>query len=309
MTARPGRLRELLLREGALICPGVVSPMFGVLAERTGFDAIYATGAGISNTWLGMPDLGLMGMSELLAVTGRIVNAVNIPVLADIDTGYGNVLNVTRTVREFEQAGVAGIQIEDQVNPKRCGHFDDKEVVSTDEMVERILAAAEARRDPDLVIVARTDALSVEGLSSAIERAHHYVAAGADMIFVEAPTTHEQLRTIGAELVEVPLVVNMVEGGRTPVLAAEELAGMGFKVILYANTVLRMAIAGASRALQALHDTGGSSQLIDEMASWDQRQDIVGLDTWLAIDRGLSTRAIMAKQAAMAKVNVESGDA
>jgi 2-methylisocitrate lyase-like PEP mutase family enzyme len=285
-----GRLRDLLALETPIICPGVVSPLFATLAERAGFDVVYATGAGISNTWLGMPDLGLMGMSELLAVTSRIAGAVSIPVIADIDTGYGNILNVTRTVQEFERGGVAAVQIEDQMNPKRCGHFDDKVVVSIEEMTERVLAASEARRDPDLVIIARTDSLATEGLRAAIARGHRYVDAGADMIFIEAPESEEDLRTIGHEF-DVPLLVNMVEGGKTPILPMEELAAMGFKLVLYANTILRMTMSAAVRTLDALRDDGNTLSLTSEMATWQQRQTAVDLDQWLEVDSQISERA------------------
>jgi 2-methylisocitrate lyase-like PEP mutase family enzyme len=268
----------------------VVSPLFATLAERAGFEAVYATGAGISNTWLGVPDLGLMGMSELLAVTGRIADIVDVPVIADIDTGYGNVLNVTRTMREFERAGVAAVQIEDQLNPKRCGHFDDKSVVSGEEMIERVMAAADARLDPDLVIIARTDSLAMEGLSASIARAHRYIEAGADMIFIEAPTSESDLRTIGREI-HVPMVVNMVEGGKTPVLPTEDLADMGFKIVLYANAVLRMAMSAAVRTLGVLRTEGNTLSLLDDMATWEQRQGSVNLDEWLAIDSTISARA------------------
>ena len=291
MTETAGhRLRALLAREGAVVCPGVVSPLFATLAERAGFEAVYATGAGISNTWLGVPDLGLMGMSELLAVTGRIADIVDVPVIADIDTGYGNVLNVTRTMREFERAGVAAVQIEDQLNPKRCGHFEDKTVVSAEEMIERVMAAADARLDPDLVIIARTDSLAMEGLSASIARAHRYIEAGADMIFIEAPTSESDLRTIGREI-QVPMVVNMVEGGKTPVLPTEDLADMGFKIVLYANAVLRMAMSAAVRTLGVLRAEGNTLSLLDDMATWEQRQGSVNLDEWLAIDSTISARA------------------
>jgi len=301
----PGaRLRELIARDGAVLCPGVVSPVFATLAERAGFEAIYSTGAGISNAWLGLPDLGLMGMSELLSVTGRIAESVQVPVLADIDTGYGSALNVTRTVREFERAGVAGVQIEDQANPKRCGHFDDKTVAEPAEMIERVLAAAEARIDPDLIIVARTDALATEGLRASLDRAHEYVTAGADMIFVEAPTSIEHLRTIATEI-PVPLIVNMVEGGKTPMLDAEELGDMGYKVILYANAVLRMALSGAQRALDSLRKTGQTGDLVGEMATWKERQDAVDLNQWLALDVRISSAARNIAAGAPATIRAE----
>lgn len=285
------RLRELLAREGAIICPGAVSPLFATLAERAGFKAVYATGAGISNAWLGMPDLGLMGMSELLSVTGRIAQAVDVPVIADVDTGYGNVLNVTRTVREFERAGVAAIQIEDQLNPKRCGHFDEKTVASVSEMTERILAALEGRHDPALVVIARTDSLATGGLAQAIHRAQHYAALGADMVFVEAPTSVQDLRTIAKE-VQVPMVVNMVEGGRTPIVPLADLSDMGYKVVLYANAVLRMAMAAAVRTLDVLREQGSTAAIDAEMASWQERQAAVDLDKWLDIDARISKQAV-----------------
>ncbi|PRZ42177.1 2-methylisocitrate lyase-like PEP mutase family enzyme [Antricoccus suffuscus] len=291
MDRSPGRLlREFLGRAEPLLLPGVVSPLFARLAYDAGFEALYATGAGISNMTLGLPDLGLMGMSELAAVSGRIAEATPLPVLADIDTGYGNALNVTRTVREFENHGVAGVQIEDQVNPKRCGHFDDKAIVSRQEMLERVFAAVEARRDPDLVIVARTDAIAVEGISSAILRANDYAAAGADLVFVEAPTSSEELRAI-ADGVAAPLMINMVEGGRTPVLAPDELASMGFAVILYANSVLRMAMAGANTALRVLKASGGTVDLLDQMVTWPERQAAVRLDEWLSVDARVASLA------------------
>jgi 2-methylisocitrate lyase-like PEP mutase family enzyme len=304
----PTRLRELLARDGALACPGVVSPLFAILAERAGFEAVYATGAGISNTWLGMPDLGLMGMSELLAVSGRIAQAVDVPVIADVDTGYGNVLNVTRTVREFERAGVAGIQIEDQLNPKRCGHFDDKSVASLGEMSERVLAALEARQDPALVVVARTDVLATEGLAAAIHRAQHYADLGADMVFVEAPNSVEELRTIARE-VQVPMIVNIVEGGRTPIVPLADLSDMGYKIVLYANAVLRMSMAAAVRALDVLRDEGSTASIETEMASWQERQSAVNLDDWLEIDRRISGQVAGAGQGVPSGALAEKGDA
>jgi 2-methylisocitrate lyase-like PEP mutase family enzyme len=231
-----------------------------------------------------------MGMSELLAVTGRIAQAVEVPVIADVDTGYGNVLNVTRTVREFERAGVAAVQIEDQLNPKRCGHFDDKAVASVGEMTERILAAIEGRNDPDLVVIARTDSLASEGLAAAIGRAQHYAALGADMVFVEAPTSVEDLRTIARE-VQVPMVINMVEGGRTPIMPLAELSNMGYKIVLYANAVLRMAMAAAVRTLDVLREDGSTAAIDAEMASWQERQAAVDLNDWLDIDARVSARA------------------
>jgi len=284
------RLRELLDGDEAVLCPGVVSPLFAQMAARAGFETLYATGAGISNMWLGMPDLGLAGMSEVLAVTSRIIAAVDVPVLADVDTGYGNALNVTRTVQEYERAGAAGIQLEDQVNPKRCGHFDQKEVAAPQEMVERIIAATEARRDPRFVIVARTDAAAVEGLDAALGRARLYARAGADALFVEAPRTREELAIIGREL-DLPLVANMVEGGKTPLLSADELGALGYRLVLYANTTLRMSMSAVARGFDALLRDRGTASLLGDMATWEERQGAVDLDRWLATDADVQGRA------------------
>lgn len=290
------QLRELLRRPEPLVCPGVVAPIFAILAEAAGFESIYATGAGISNTNYGLPDLGLMGMSEMLDVTQKIVQSVSKPVIADVDTGYGNALNVTRTIQSFIRAGVGGVQIEDQLNPKRCGHFEDKTVVSKQEMVERMIAAVEARGSHDLVLIARTDALAPEGLSAAIERAHLYIQAGADAIFIEAPTSLDQLRTIGREF-SVPIVANMVEGGKTPMVPAQALHEMGFKVVLFANALLRMAMAASRSALREIREAGTTAAILAEMESWDDRQSAVKLDAWLAIDKDVRYKALVASAA------------
>ncbi|MBX6342311.1 MAG: isocitrate lyase/phosphoenolpyruvate mutase family protein, partial [Thermomicrobiaceae bacterium] len=223
------RLREALARPGALVVPGAVDALNARLVEEAGFDAVYATGAGIANALLGLPDLGLATMSEILEQVRRIVAAVSIPVVADVDTGYGNPLNVYRTVQEFERAGVAAIQIEDQVSPKRCGHFSGKEVIPEEEMIRKIAAAREARRDDALVLIARTDALATHGLDEAVRRGRAYAAAGADLIFVEAPRSDAELAAL-PPAIPAPLVANMTEGGLTPLHSAAELAAMGYKV-------------------------------------------------------------------------------
>lgn len=283
MTQKPAaRLRRLLQEEGLRLCPGVTNPLYARVAEEEGFEVLYATGAGITNASLGLPDLALLTMTEMLTATRGIVAAVDIPVIADIDTGYGGGLNVTRAVREFEAVGVAGLQIEDQVSPKRCGHFDGKEVVELSEMLERVIAAVEARTDPDLVIVARTDAIASEGLDAALDRCSAYVEAGADMVFVEAPRTLEELRAIPPAF-SVPVLVNMVEGGKTPLVGGQDLADMGYKVALYANAALRMAVAGVRRGLRTLRETGNTAAVQNEMLAWEERQALVGLDDWSAL--------------------------
>ncbi len=284
------QLRALLAAPGIALCPGVTNAWVARQAEAAGFGCLFVTGAGVANTLYGWPDLGLVTLDESLAVTRRIADAVSIPVIADCDTGYGNHLNVTRTVREFEHAGVAGLTLEDQVAPKKCGHFEGKAVVPPREMAEKIVAAVAARRDPDLVLIARTDAAAVEGLDAAIERARLYVAAGADVAFVEAPTSVEALARIPRE-VPAPCLVNVVEGGKTPALPAAELAALGFKVALYANLALRMAAAAVERAFETLRAEGSSESLVAEMWSWQQRQQLVGLPEWEALDREIAARA------------------
>lgn len=283
-------LRQALTRDQILVCPGVPNPLFARLAAEAGFPAVYTTGAGIANMSLGLPDIGLATMSEMLEVNRNVVRSVDVPVIADIDTGYGGVINVRRTVEEFEHAGVAAVQIEDQVNPKRCGHFAGKTVAPTETMVERVVAAVEARRSEDLLIIARTDARQVEGLASAIARSRAYLAAGADAIFVEAPQTMDELRAIPGEI-DAPLVVNMVEGGVTPIVPADELAAMGYRIVLFANALSRLASAAVIRGLETLEEHGTTTPIVAEMLGWERRQAIVGLPAWQAFEADVANKA------------------
>ena len=256
--------------------PGVADALTARIAARAGFEALYATGAGIANVLLGMPDMGLTTMTETLDQVARICDAIELPVLADIDTGFGNAINARRTVRAFERAGVAGIQVEDQVFPKRCGHFAGKEIVPLAEMLGKLQAVLDARVDPAMVVVARTDAIAVDGFEAAVGRAVAFAEAGADVIFVEAPTTRQMLADLPAR-VQAPLLVNMVEGGRTPLLPAAELGAMGYRIVLFANTALRVAAAAVRDALAELRATGDAGRLQDRMIGWDERQELVGL--------------------------------
>lgn len=283
-------IRGLLAQHEILVCPGVPNPLFARLAVEAGFPAVYTTGAGIANMALGLPDIGLATMSELLEVNRNVVRSVDVPVIADIDTGYGGVVNVRRTIEEFEHAGVAAVQIEDQVNPKRCGHFAGKSVVPLGVMVERVVAAVETRRSDHLWIIARTDARQVEGLASAIARSQAYLAAGADAIFIEAPQTMDELRAIPSEI-EAPLVVNMVEGGSTPIVRADELAAMGYRVVLFANALSRLASAAVIRGLETLKAHGTTTPIVDQMLGWERRQAIVGLSAWQAFEADVVNRA------------------
>ncbi len=270
------RLRALLAEPGLLVVPGAYDALAARLIEEAGFAAVYATGAGIANAYLGWADVGLTTLTEVRDAVRHIVGATRLPVIVDADTGYGNAINVVRTVRELEQVGAAAVQLEDQVFPKRCGHFAGKEVVPTGEMVGKLRAAADARQT-DLVLVARTDALAVEGLAGALARARAYRAAGADVLFVEAPRSVDDLKTIGQELRGIPLLANMVEGGLTPVLPASELETLGYKFALYANTALRAAARGIQRALTHLARTGSSLGAEELLLPWTERQRLVRL--------------------------------
>lgn len=280
----PGRkLRQLLAGPGAVIMPGAPNALTARIAEEAGFRVVLFTGAGFANMDLGEPDLGLTTMTEVVQQVGRLADAVDIPVVADADTGFGNALNVRRTVRELERAGAAGITLEDQVFPKRCGHFEGKQVIGRDEMVMKITAALEARRTPDFVIIARTDARAVLGLEEAIARAQAYAEAGVDATFVEAPRTVEELAQIPKSL-RVPQMCNMVEGGKTPVLPLEELEAIGYKLICYANAALRGAIQGMQVVLRGLARDGITDGVLDQMVTWEERQRLVRLPEYTQIE-------------------------
>jgi 2-methylisocitrate lyase-like PEP mutase family enzyme len=276
-------LRSRLAQDRICIVPGVTDALTARLAERAGFEAVFATGAGIANTLLGIPDIGLTTMSEVVEANRRLTSAISLPLIADADTGFGNHIGVVRTVRELESAGVAAIVMEDQVSPKRCGHFDGKRVVPVAEMIQLLIAATTARTDNELILIARTDAIATEGLESALSRAREYVAAGADVIFVEAPRTVEQLAAI-PQAVPAPCLVNMVEGGLSPTLPADELQSMGYRLVVYANLALRIAAQAVSRAFKVLLQTGASDQLMADILPWQDRQKLVGLPEWEGLD-------------------------
>ena len=264
------KLRELLAGDDLVIAPGAYDGLTARLVELAGFPVVYATGAGISNSQLGVADLGLTTMSEVLEQVRRMVGAVSVPVICDIDTGYGNAVNVFRTVREFARAGAAAIQLEDQVMPKKCGHFDGKQVVPFDEALQKVRAAVDARGDSELVIVARTDALATDGLQEALRRARAFHEAGADVLFVEGPRTREELIEIGRSLPGVK-VANMVEGGRTPLQTAADLREMGFRLVIYANVVLRTSIQAIQGSLGHLRATGDTMGILDRMVTMEER--------------------------------------
>lgn len=270
MNERERQLRRRLQSRQILIVPGATDALTARLVEDAGFPVVYATGAGIANTQFGFPDLGLLSMAEVSQHVRRMCDSVGIPVIADADTGYGNVLAVRRTVREFEHAGVAAIQLEDQVDPKRCGHFAGKAVIPLPEMVSKIRIAVATRDDPDLIIIARTDARAIEGIDRAIERAQAYEKAGADVMFVEAPETVEEMRRV-PQSVRVPCLINLVEDGRTPLLPVAELEAMGYRIALYANMLMRSSVWAGQQALRALRETGTTSDLRNRMITMTER--------------------------------------
>jgi 2-methylisocitrate lyase-like PEP mutase family enzyme len=277
------RLRQLLEGPACLVLPGVYDALTAKLAERAGFEAIYLTGSGVSYSQLGLPDLSYVGLRDMLDRAWTLAGAVSIPILADADTGYGGPLNVIHTISEYERAGLAGAQIEDQGFPKRCGHYVDQRLVSSNEMVAKIHAGLDARRDPSFMIVARTDARGVHGLDEAIRRAEAYGAAGADVIFVEALRSPAEMRAVTAS-VGVPVMANMVEGGRSPLLSATELAKLGFRMAIFPNAVARAAAFAAAGVLAELRATGSTAQYLPQMFDFDQMSDIVGLPEALAAE-------------------------
>ncbi|MDH3411662.1 MAG: oxaloacetate decarboxylase [Gammaproteobacteria bacterium] len=278
--SRNQRLRRLIGREEILIAPGVYDAYLARCVERAGFEAIYMTGAGVSHSRLGVPDLGLLSFSEMLEQAGRIADAVDLPLIADADTGYGNPMNVARTIRAYERAGVSACHIEDQQMPKRCGHFDEKRVVSLAEMLAKLKAALDARTDPDFVIIARTDARTVEGLEAALERANAYAQTGADMIFVESPLSEDELALIG-RTVKAPLLANMVESGKTPILPAEKLEALGFSVVIHPGSIGRFIGKQVGAFLQQFRRERSTLSQIDRMLTFAEQNEIVDLQDYL----------------------------
>jgi 2-methylisocitrate lyase-like PEP mutase family enzyme len=263
--------------------PGAANALFARVIEDLGFEAVYVTGAGIANMHLGAPDIGLTTLTEVADTVAAMADAVALPLIVDADTGFGNAVNTTRAVRVLERSGAAGLQLEDQVFPKKCGHFAGKDVVPLDEMVQKVKAAVDARRDRDLQIIARTDARAVEGLDRAIERARAFVEAGADVAFVEAPGSAAELARIAHEI-HAPQVVNIVFGGKTPDPGRAELAKMGFSLVLYANAALQAALKAAIDVLGALKRDGSLDGVAEQLASFEERQRIVNKPTWDALE-------------------------
>ncbi|WP_420565120.1 isocitrate lyase/PEP mutase family protein [Thalassobaculum sp.] len=281
---RRKKFRAMLEERRAVLVPGAANALTARVIEDQGFEACYVTGAGIANTLLGVPDIGLVTMSEIQTTTAAIAEISSLPLFVDMDTGFGNAINTHRTVRVLERAGACAVQIEDQVFPKKCGHFDGKAVIPAKEMATKVRAAADAREDENFLIIARTDARAIEGIDAALDRARMYIEAGADVTFVEAPTSVEEMTRICAEL-PVPQVANLVVGGRTPMLSQEELAKIGFAIVLYANTPLQAAMRAMSEVLGALKRDGNLDAVQDRLADFVERQRLVHKSTYDAMEK------------------------
>jgi methylisocitrate lyase len=284
MTTNGEKLRAVLSGDGVLVLPGVHDCISARLAEAAGFEAAFTSGFGISASTLGRPDFGFLTATEMLASVSRIVSSVKIPVVADIDTGYGNPLNVIRTVEDVVSAGAAGIILEDQEWPKKCGHFEGKRVITAEEHSEKIRAAAEARGASDLVIIGRTDARAVNGLDDAIRRGRLYYESGADVIFIEAPQSVEELREIAAAFPDAPLFANMVEGGRTPLLSAAELGELGFKIVVFPLSGLFSATKAMERCLTYLRKNG-STYGYSDMLTFKEFEAVVDVPGYRALEK------------------------
>ncbi|QIW23992.1 oxaloacetate decarboxylase [Sulfolobus sp. S-194] len=271
------RLRELMDKKDIILAPGAYDALSARIVEAVGFDVVYMTGFGTAASLLGYPDVGLVTMTEMVDNARRIVEAVNIPVIADADTGYGNPINVIRTVQAYEDAGVAGIHIEDQVFPKKCGHITGKQVVPRDDMLEKIAAARDAKRNKDFLIIARTDAIAVEGIESAIERAKEYYKAGADMIFVEAPENMGHIKLIAKELKGIPLLFNWAEGGKTPAVDLNTLRELGFKIVIFPISTLLSATKTMMRVLETIKRDGTPINVMNELFPFKEFLNFIGL--------------------------------
>ncbi|MCZ2103379.1 MAG: isocitrate lyase/phosphoenolpyruvate mutase family protein [Comamonadaceae bacterium] len=278
------KLKQLVEARNGLLVPGAFNALSAKVIEDLGFEAIYITGAGVTNMHFGLPDQGFMGLAEIAEHTARIRDAVSLPLLVDADTGFGNALNVHHTVRTLERAGADCIQLEDQVAPKRCGHFSGKAVISEEEAVRKIKAAVDARTDPDLLIMARTDAAATLGFDAAVERAARFAEAGADLLFVEAVTRAEEIRAL-PERLAAPLLMNMVIGGRTPIVGSAELGRMGYAMVLYANAALQGAVHGMQKALATLRDDKELLESSGLVTPFAERQRLVGKPAWDALEK------------------------
>ena len=276
--------KQFLKRDKLLVAPGCFDGLSARLVEEAGFEAAYFSGGAVARS-MGLPDIGLVTMSEVIERAAQVVSAVKIPVIADADTGYGNAINLVRTVREYERVGVAAIHIEDQITPKRCGHLDGKEVISLPEMIKKLEAALASRADPDFCIIARTDARGVHGLEDAISRARAFAQLGVDAVFIEAPQSESELEQIPRALLNIPLLVNVFKGGKTPMLPVERLEKMGYRIAIYPSETQRAAIYAMRQALSLLRREGTTEAMDEALTTFKERDTIVGLDDWQELER------------------------
>lgn len=266
-----------------IVAPGVYDGLSALLAKQAGFPVLYASGGAIARSF-GYPDIGLLTMTEVSATLSHIVNVTQLPVIADADTGFGNAINTWRTVTEFERLGVAALHLEDQTFPKRCGHLNDKSIIPAEEMCQKISVARRYLSDPDFVLIARTDAIAVAGINEAISRANAYIEAGADMVFVEAPETIEQIEFIAAKI-KHPKLINMFSGGKTPELPLHRLEELGYSVVIIPSDLQRAAIRAMQNVLTAIKTDGNSKKVSEQMASFKEREVIVDTEKYLKIDK------------------------
>jgi 2-methylisocitrate lyase-like PEP mutase family enzyme len=277
-------LKQLFKRDRLLVAPGCFDGLSARLVEEAGFEAAYLSGGAVARS-MGIPDIGLVTMSEVIDRAAQVVAAVKIPIIADADTGYGNAVNLVRSVREFERTGVAAIHIEDQITPKRCGHLDGKEVIPLAEMEKKLQAALASRSDPDFSIIARTDARGVHGFDDAISRGRAFAKLGVDAIFVEAPQSEAELEEIPRALPDVPLLVNVFKGGKTPMLPVERLQQMGYRIAIYPSETQRAAIHAMRQALGLLKREGTTEKMDDALTTFKERDKVVGLDEWQQLEK------------------------
>jgi carboxyvinyl-carboxyphosphonate phosphorylmutase len=282
------RLRALLQGTDPVLAPGAYDALSARIVAEAGFPVVYMTGYGTSAGLLGRPDVGLLSLAEMVDNARRIVQAVDVPIIADADTGYGNALNVRRTIQSYENAGVAGVHIEDQVTPKKCGHMENKQLISAEEMVQKLRAAVDARRDPDFVIIARTDARAVLGLDAAIERGHRYREAGADVIFVEAPQTEAELEAVGHAF-DVPLLFNWADSGKSPLLPVERLHELGFRLIIYPVSTLFAATKAMIGVVDEIRRSGTTHAYQDRMMQFADFNRFIGLPEVLRQEKEYAT--------------------
>ena len=289
MAKDTAKFRDLIERDQILQAMGGYDALSASLIEQSGGDVVYMSGSSVATSVHGYPDVGLTTMTEMVDRARQMVNAVDIPVFCDADTGYGNPINVMRTVEEFESAGVAGIHIEDQVFPKKCGHFGGKDVIPMNEMKQKFRAAVDAREDDDFVIIARTDARAVNGLDDALQRLDEYYSAGADVLFFEAPRNESELLQVTDHFDgDVPLLINMTEGGETPLFSASEFESMGFDIVLYPATGFKAAAKALKDVYETIDSTGSQEGVLDNITGWEERNEITGLADILELEERYS---------------------